>query len=495
MKNSCQMLMGWSEISITPDKRVGLMGQFIERISDSIETPVTATALAISVNGEDVILCSCDLVTVTQELITATRKIITAKGGPDADKIIWNATHTHTSLQYRGGLNTLSFSSGILERYFPYELKEDPVSSPDIMGEDEAFDYLAERLAEVVLRAWEGRVPSSVQMAFGRVAIGMCRRATYRDGSALMWGDTSRDDFLALESGNDSGMELMYIHNEEGKLTGVVANLSCPAQVLEHRTFLSSDYWGKVKRRLREHFGDDLYVLALCGPAGDLCPRDLIRWVDPETPIADPNVCRSKTVQRRADPSMFDLSGAETIGRRIASEIIGVYEDGGAEDVPQCLYHTIKNIRLPVRRVTEAERDEADRRIREAVSEAGKNAFDYRDNAMLYVYAGTIDRYESQDIMPDFEVELHILRIGDVALATAPFELFHEYGNRIRGRSLAAQTFLVQLAAGSLGYLPTATAEAGGHYSAYVSSGITGHEGGDQMVEAILDEINQLFVK
>ena len=38
---------GWSEISITPDKKVSLAGQFAERISEYVEKPVTATAMAV----------------------------------------------------------------------------------------------------------------------------------------------------------------------------------------------------------------------------------------------------------------------------------------------------------------------------------------------------------------------------------------------------------------------------------------------------------------
>ena len=36
-------------------------------------------------------------------------------------------------------------------------------------------------------------------------------------------------------------------------------------------------------------------------------------------------------------------------------------------------------------------------------------------------------------------------------------------------------------------------AEKGGHYSAYVSSGYTGHEGGDLLVRETLDRINKKF--
>ena len=89
--------------------------------------------------------------------------------------------------------------------------------------------------------------------------------------------------------------------------------------------------------------------------------------------------------------------------------------------------------------------------------------------------------------------EIHIVRFGDVAIATNPFELFLNYGNKIRARSKAKQTFLIQLSCGADGYLPTEKAEKGGHYSANVSSGITGHEGGNLLVRSTLEHINKMF--
>ena len=44
--------IGWSEKSITPDKKISLVGQFAERISEYVEKPLCATALAID-NGTD----------------------------------------------------------------------------------------------------------------------------------------------------------------------------------------------------------------------------------------------------------------------------------------------------------------------------------------------------------------------------------------------------------------------------------------------------------
>jgi len=85
--------------------------------------------------------------------------------------------------------------------------------------------------------------------------------------------------------------------------------------------------------------------------------------------------------------------------------------------------------------------------------------------------------------------------MGTIAFASNPFELFLDYGNQIKARSLAEQTFLVQLANGVEGYLPTEKAEKGGHYSAFISSGLVGHVGGEQLVRETLKDINGMFSK
>jgi hypothetical protein len=89
-------------------------------------------------------------------------------------------------------------------------------------------------------------------------------------------------------------------------------------------------------------------------------------------------------------------------------------------------------------------------------------------------------------------MELHVIRLGDVAIATNPFELFTEYGIRMKARSPALQTFVIQLA-GPGSYLPTAFAVQGGGYSAIVQSSKVGPEGGDVLVERTVEQINALW--
>lgn len=493
---------GWSEVNITPDKKVSLFGQFAERISEYVEKPITATALAIENGDDQVILVSCDLVGVTGELTEGVREALADNAvGIDPMKVILSATHIHTGPGYarasESAVSSLSDNRKLLESMLPAGKKyvefADISENSDIASGAETYDMLVERIAFAVLDAWNKRAAGSFTNAFGRAVVGMCRRVAYSDDTAQMWGDANTAVFTELEGGNDSGIELMYIRNAAGELTGVVANLACPAQCVQHRLFVSPDFWGEAKMLLRKHFGEKLFLLPLCSAAGDQCPVDLIRWVDPESDVHDPNLKRNNPPKRKADPSMFDLSGMRKAGKRVANEIIEVYNEGldePQEDVQ--LIHHVHNMQLPLRRATMSENKAAERAVRDYLRDKDGDV-DFNDSANLQVYLGTMGRYLKQEVQEIVDTEVHIIRLGSVAIATNPFELFLDYGNQIKARALCEQTFLVQLAVDSLGYLPTEKAERHGHYSAFISSGHVGHVGGEQLVRETLKDINGMF--
>lgn len=246
---------------------------------------------------------------------------------------------------------------------------------------------------------------------------------------------------------------------------------------------------------LRDHFGKDLFLLPLCSAAGDQCPVDLIRWVEPESDVNDPNLKRNNPPKRKADPSMFDISGMKKTGKRVANEIIEVYEEG--LDAPQedpIFEHQVHTMQLPIRRATLREYNDAKKAIKEYLREK-EGDVDFNDAAKLQVHLGILRRFQTQETMDILDTEVHIIRMGTIAIATNPFELFLDYGNQIKCRSLAEQTFLIQLANGTEGYLPTEKAERGGHYSAFISSGQVGHAGGEQLVRETLKNINHMFTE
>lgn len=500
--------IGWAEVSITPDKKVSLVGQFAERISEYVEKPITVTAMALSTEDDQAVLCSCDLVGVSRALVLEVRSKLAGNDlGLDPEKVIISATHIHTGPGYSRRCTSLDLQNGAVSSFAKLRsllMKELPAGrkyvefaniseNPEVADNDELLEFISDRIAECALKAWAGRAPGNFANAFGRAAVGMCRRASYSDGSAQMWGDTNTAVFTQLEGGNDSGIELMYVFDDSRRLTGIVANIACPAQCVQHRLFVSPDYWGEAKMLLRQHFGDDIYLLALCSAAGDQCPVDLIRWTEPESDVHDPNLKRTNPPRRKADPSMFDLSGMRKAGRRVAREIIDIYNDGlgDMQNDPE-LVHQVHMMQLPLRRTTLKEIGEARRAIRDYLRDRDGDV-DFNDIAALQVHLGILQRAELQEKNDIVETEIHILKLGSVAIATNPFELFLDYGNQIRARSHAEQTFLIQLANGEEGYLPTEKAENGGHYSAFISSGQCGHIGGDQLVRETLKNINELF--
>jgi hypothetical protein len=115
------------------------------------------------------------------------------------------------------------------------------------------------------------------------------------------------------------------------------------------------------------------------------------------------------------------------------------------------------------------------------------------DFVLMRNLEAVLGRFELQRREPRQEIEIHVLRLGDTALATSPFELYLDYGTRIRARSPAALTLHAQLSCNSAGYLPTQRAVEAGGYGALIANGLIGPDGGQLLVEKILEAIELLF--
>ena len=487
-----KLLIGWAEESITPDIPVSLVGQFYERISQYVETPLTVTALAVDTGDDHAVIVSGDLTSASHNLLSSIREALGEVEGLDPTKITLGATHTHTSIAYTGRSDKQSLD--LFKSMLPEGCEYKPVvntTKDGVQTPAEGRAMLIEKVVKVIKAAWADRKVGYIAQGFGRAVVGMNRRVCFDDGSAKMWGDTNNACFTTLEAGTDNGIEMLFTYGEDKKITGAMINVSCPYQVLEHRSFISSDYWGKVKKNLREALGESFYVLGMCGAAGDLCPRDLIRWVEPHVPILDPNIERLNPLPRKADPSMFEIEGTVKIGKRISREVLDAIEDvteliGDTEFI-----HKTFNLDLPFRRVTMGEYNEACDSFNRYM--AGKTEVNYADKANTLFQCGIMARYHEQQKKELINIEVHVMKLGNIAIATNPFELFVDFGSQIRARSKAEQTFLSQLTCGSYGYLPTKHAEEGGHYSAFVGSGTVGHAGGEMYVRKVLSVIDELF--
>ena len=497
--------IGWYEVNITPDKKVSLYGQFAERISEYVEKPLTATAMAVESCGDQAVIIGCDLVEIQKFLVDAIRENLKDnQEGLDPEKIVIGAIHTHTGPSYHDSRQNKAGSDlfgEMLDAVRPYMKPgqkyvqaAEITGNPEVATDQENCDMLVERISEAALGAWKNRKPASFKNGFDRAAVGMCRRVDYSDGTAQMWGESNTAVFTEMEGGSDSGVELLYTFDEAGKLTGAMVNVCCPAQCVQHRLFVSPDFWGETKKLLREKFGPDFYMLPTCSTAGDQCPVDLVRWVNPDTDVHDPNLIRHNPPVRKADPSMFDLEGMRKAGKRVANAVIdgfeGVQNDAAQEEIK--FIHHVHNMQLPLRRATLTERDNAIKAIREYI-QSRDGDLNYMDVGNLQVHAGILQRFKLQETCNIMESEVHVIRMGSVAIASFPMEVYLDYGNQIKARQLCEQSFLIQLANGSMEYLPTEKAEKHGHYSAFIGSSWVGHEGGELMVRQTLKDINSMF--
>jgi hypothetical protein len=248
-------------------------------------------------------------------------------------------------------------------------------------------------------------------------------------------------------------------------------NVACPAQEVEGGAAVNADVWHPVREALRAKHGKDLLVLGWTGAAGDQSPHLMYR--------------------KRAEERMRTLRGLtrlEELSRRIVGAWDEAYEGARKEQhADAALAHRVATIELPVRPVLATEVAEARAKI-EALSK------DPRNHTRVGWHQKVVDRYERQEAgsVDPFRMELHVIRLGDVAIATNVFELFTQYGIQMKARSRALQTFLIQLA-GPGSYLPTECAVRGGGYSAIVESNLVGPEGGQVLTDRTVELINSLW--
>jgi hypothetical protein len=453
-----ELWVGAATTSITPDKPVAVDGQFNTRVATNVEAPITATAVAIeSRDGERVldqaIMVSCDLVAIRHGIQDSLRKSLENRlPGFDLRKLFLTATHTHTAPVTEEG---------------KYEIPKDGVMQPN-----EYVDFLLERLGAVIVQAWERRQPGGVSWGLGHAVVGHNRRAVYADGTAQMYGQTGRPEFQSLESGEDHTIEMLFFWDREKKPLAVAVNVVCPSQEVEGRSTVNADFWHDVREQLHARVSPDLCVLGWPGAAGDQSPHLMFR--------------------KEAELRMQKLRGVSTtqeIARRIVAEVADVLEltrQDIRSDVP--LVHKVESLDLPRRKVTEQEAAKAQAEI---------DAIDKNLGAGQQTRRGwfqkTLDRHREQDQAGPYTMELHALRIGDTAMVTNPFELFLDYGIRIKARSKALQTFVLQLTCDSGYYLATQEAVRGGGYSAVVESNLVSPEGGQILVDRSVELINSLW--
>jgi len=495
------LYIGWASTDITPDEPVLLRGQFHARISEGVKDPVTVTALAIESGdgstSERVIMISCDLVAISDgirdgkkdiSLMENIRKQVT-KTLPELNpgQIIINATHTHSAPFVSPAKDVKEIYGVELDVMTPYACQE----------------YVSKRIAKVANEAWINRKHGGISYGLGHAVTGHNRLSVNMSGKSSLYGNINNSEFSHIEGFEDHSVNLVYTWDKNSELTGIIINTATPAQVSEQEYLVSADYWHDLRVELRNRLGKDIFILPQCSAAGDQSPHLM--------------------VGKKAEERMQQLISADSLqtgwgsmGRRnqiaisISNAVTSVlpFMRDNIEWDPT-IVHKMEIVDLSRRLLG---MDDVNKALEEAEKwrekyelsltkikenpEIKKNPRWYKDVTIFYSRMmrgySVQQRYELEQKQPNIPIEIHALRIGDMVMATNPFELYLDYGIRIKGRSPATQTFLIQLTGGG-SYLPTTRSVEGGSYGSVPASTLVGTKGGQEFVDKTLELINSVW--
>lgn len=494
------MYIGWASRDVTCHGPVRITGQAHERISKFALDPTTITVLVMEDGGDYVVFVSGDFTSWESSFLREVKELAQERiPGFDGKKIILNATHTHTAPRY---IKATTYDKA-------------PTDRLELVSHLEYREFLKKNMVDAIEEAYLGRKSGSFAYGYSTATVGLQRRVTFfNDRSALnakgntfgvnghgvMYGKTVQDDFDSYEGPTDNYVYLLYTFDEAGKLTGAIINVPCPSQCTENEVYTSADYWHETRQLIRQTYGD-IFILPQCAAAGDLSPHPLHAF-----PAWDRQI-RLKYADVQPIEGMVrprELYNRRDIAQRIAHAFDECYQWASREkytDAP--VVHITKTLALTRWNVTEQELQDAkesyavlQQRQFQITEDAVK---DFTENTKL---SSNLSRCEK--VMEEYRnngkpvpIEVHILKIGDIAFTSCPFELYLAYQHRIQARSPFVQTFMVQLAASDTtdgaGYLATKRAAANKGYSAIMFSCRVAPEGGQIYVEETLKELNRII--
>ena len=507
-----ELTIGWASRDVSTDKPIHIPGQFHVRISQGVFDPVTVAALVIA-NGSDVVIfLSADVVVFRARMLDTIRgKVARLEPAIPVEKIVINATHTHTGPSTFGDhpANAKMGSS----TPGPDEISHEGI---EIASGDEYYEFLASQAAEAICAAWAGRAPGGIAYGYGYAVVAHSRRAVYFDdlskrpgavinsthgvnGHACMYGNTNDPNFSHYEAGADHFINLLYTFDAAGKLTGAIVNVPCPSQNSEGEWKLSASFWNEARAAIRARHGN-IFILPQCAAGGDLSPRTL-HYKKAEA--------RRFALKYGPRPEPFsELNARKDIGERIAlafDEVLAWAKKDIKTAAP--IAHVVKTVHLDKRLVTgeeaEYERKQLDKLLKTGFKTDGTPLERLHHDSILVASRNRcrriLARFEEQKAEPKLPMEMHVAAIGEVAFASNRFELYMDFMHRIQARSPFTQTFVIQLAGvpGHDGgtYLATERGARGRGYSASRYCNIVSPQGGQELVDETVGLLKDIYEK
>ena len=326
----------------------------------------------------------------------------------------------------------------------------------------EYLDFLKGQISAAVEEAL--RALTDVRLTAGSIdAPGWCynRRAVYRgkDGKEHVGthGPRGGDDFLRVEGPEDNELQAVLCLDSSGKPAGGLVNFACHPTNMYGVAAWSADFIGPLVESLKDEYGCPFVFLN--GACGNLSQVSGIPGKEREG----------------------GEEHAEAMGKALAAKAIEALTAG--RDVDDLGLRMLRReILIPQRRPSAEMIELSQWYLAQEPESVDQEDFTYRMYCHPYtmyhnspsfqewIARETLGMWEwqrraaSRELVEDIEIQ--VIRIGDVALASVPCEYFAEFGLEIKEESPFKNTFVVELANGWHGYIPTHEGYEHGGYEA-----------------------------
>jgi neutral ceramidase len=438
---AADLRVGTSCVKITPPLGTPMAGYYYMRGAEAVHDDLLARALVIERDGVKVAIVSCDIIEITAELAAGIRQLAEGSTGIPGDHIMIGATHSHT------GPVILSSSAMYQTEGEMYDLLV------------EYMKVLPELVAESIVLA-DGKLQPA-ELSFGRgceESISFNRRFFMADGT-VGWNPGKLNPSIIKPAGPvDPEVAVLYAASVDGKPLMTYVNfalhldISGGMEISADMPYTLSSILGSVK-------GKDMITLFGQGCCGNINHIDV----------------KSGAPQKGHDE-------AARIGTVLAGEVIKTYAGLATLKVDRIKARS-EIVELPLAEISDDEVARA-RGTTEKFGERGAAPF------LEMVEAFKIVEVNDRKGAP-IEAEVQIFALGDdFAIVSWPGEVFVELGLYLKERSPYPYTMVIELANGSVDYIPDRKAFLEGNYEPVSARCAPGS--GEILVERTLNMLNDL---
>ena len=384
-----KLLLGASRRNITPPIGTPLAGYAPDWFSNAVNDDLTATVFCFEQNGKRALLASITLLSLATSISDSIRASIEEKFGIPKASVILHAIHNHS------GPNTnISYGWGDANREYI-----DTILIPRLMEATE------EALANM----------KSVTMAItqGESLVGVNRRERMEDNSIGL-GQNPWGCF-------DPQMTVISFADEEKNPVANLIHYGCHGTAAGKNREISRDWAGVMIDTLEAQSG--AITAFLNGPEGDVGPR----------------LTNGKTT------GLQNIGFAMRLGAVAGQDAVRIYNQPKYRDVPKMTVVSGQTMVPLAPRIPLAQAKEKYEEFRgHTINIRGRSERHYR---ML------IESYDNgYEEVEGYPQEQTILRLGDLAIVTTPYELFSELGLRVKKHSPVPYTLVLSNTNGSESY-------------------------------------------